>query len=257
MRASEVFLHLGLWAAASFGSAACISPQSHPNELEEQKMNELPKFVQHNDSLGSRILYTPSAYVENITSKEVQDLIDSMRPKMVAAGIGLAANQVGHPLQIFMIEYHPPIDEFKKGDRYKVVMPDVPYQVFINPRITEASPETVSFWHGCLSAADKDRGKVATYEWIDFEAFDRKGKKFSGRLDDFAAVIFQHEFRHLLGRLYFDQTNLFMAADELDKKRASGEIAAYEICGPDVPHLLSDYVVGETIDEYAQRARRD
>lgn len=218
-------------------------------------MSELPPFVQHNDDLGKHILYKPSARVSDIRAKEIQELIDSMRPKMVVAGIGLAAVQVGHPVQVFMIEYHPPVSNFKKEERYKVVMPDVPYQVFINPRITKASSERVSFWHGCLSAADKDRGKVATYKWIEFEAYDREGRKLTGRLDDLGAVIFQHEFRHLLGRLYFDQTHIFMPSDELDRRREAGEIAAYEICGDDVPFLLSDYVVGESIEEYAKRTQ--
>lgn len=218
-------------------------------------MNELPIFVQHNDSLGKSILYKPSKRVENIQAKEIQDLIDAMRPKMVMAGIGLAAVQVGHPVQVFMIEYHPPVGEFKKDERYKVIMPDVPYQVFINPRITKASKEKVSFWHGCLSAADKDRGKLATYKWIEFEAYDREGKKFTGRLDDLGAVIFQHEFRHLLGRLYFDQTHIFMKSDELDRRREIGEIAAYEICGDEVPLLLADYKIGESIEQYSERTK--
>lgn len=243
MRSLNLFVFLGATACTTLSQ----------NSEKESQVMETPQFVQYSDKLGRDILYKPTRRVQDIQAKTVQSLIDSMHPKMTAAGIGLAANQVGEPLQLFMIEYHPPTEDTKESTRYKVIMPDVPYQVFINPRITKASKETVSFWHGCLSAADKERGKVATYKWIEYQAYNRDGKKIMGRLDDLGAVIFQHEFRHLLGKLYFDQTHIFMASEELDRKRQSGEIKAYEICGKEVPLLLADYDVGESIEDYARR----
>ncbi|MDE4948973.1 peptide deformylase, partial [Francisella tularensis subsp. holarctica] len=80
----------------------------------------------------------------------------------------------------------------------------VPYQVCINPKMTKASKQRVSFWHGCLSALGENRGKLATYKEIEYEAYNQHGEKITVKLDSIAAVIFQHEFTHILGSVYVD-----------------------------------------------------
>src|SRR5690606_2320765 len=115
--------------------------------------------------------------------------IDSMYAVMLRAeGVGIAANQLGKRLQIFIIE------AASDNPRYQV-LGAVKKQIFLNPKITKVSAERKNFWHGCLSAEDKKRGNVATYEWIEYECVNPKGEVENGRLDGFAAVIFQHEFR--------------------------------------------------------------
>ena len=118
---------------------------------------------------------------------------------MAEHGIGIAANQVGLNLQIFIIESNHEDSEA----RYKNIL-DVKKQVFINPKIKSASKKLTNFWHGCLSAKGQFRGQVSTYESIFYEALDENLNKVSGKLDGMAAVIFQHEFRHLLSNLYVD-----------------------------------------------------
>ena len=61
-----------------------------------------------------------------------------------------------------------------------------------------------------------------------------------------SAIIFQHEFRHLLGNLYLDQTNLFLSADELEKE---SDIGLKEAKKP-APHLLADYRLGTPIEKH-------
>jgi peptide deformylase len=160
-----------------------------------------------------------------------------MRTKMQAAGIGLAANQVNHNLQLFMIEF---LEDSPASKRYANRFKAIPFQVFINPKITAHSTETVSFWHGCLSALDSPRGKVATWAWIEYEAFNEHGEFKKGRLTDLAAVIFQHEFRHLLGSCYVEYAIEFKDRDTLSKEFAAG-LDPLQPCGPEVPHLLANF----------------
>jgi len=99
---------------------------------------------------------------EEFNSLKLNDFIDKMYHVMVKnSGVGIAANQLGKRLQIFIIE--------AKADnpRYKVLGP-VQKQIFINPIITKVSSEKKNFWHGCLSAMGEKRGNVATYEWIEY-----------------------------------------------------------------------------------------
>ena len=178
-----------------------------------------------------------------------------MKEKMTGWGIGLAANQLGTPLQAFMIGFTQDTSAPSHTNRYRTNLADVPFQVFINPKITKTSEEKVSFWHGCLSALEHKKGIVATYKWIDYEAYNEKDEKIKGRLDDFGAVIFQHEFRHLLGGLFLDTAKTFHSQEELWKFFDKGEIKPYDKASPELPFLLEDYLVGESIEEYSERRK--
>lgn len=216
--------------------------------LEKGNMNN--KFVQYSDNACNNILYRTSKKINiaDVKSSSVQKLIKNMHKRMT--GIGLAANQVGEPIQLFIIEFK----KYKDPEKYKNLnLDDVHFQVFINPRIISASCDKVTYWHGCLSASDKPIGKVATYKWIDYEALDEHGAPKTGRLCGMAAIIFQHEFRHLLGKCYFDFAKEFLAAEDLRRKIINLEIKLYEDASTHDPLLLPDYTIGETIEEYQSR----
>jgi peptide deformylase len=194
-------------------------------------------------------LYLPARRIleDEFGSPDLKLLVERMRDLMQkTGGIGISANQLGKRLQVFMIEAQP------NNPRYKVLGP-VPFQVFINPRIVAASTERRNFWHGCLSAVGESRGNVATYEWIEFEAADPSGKVRSGRLDGLAAVIFQHELRHMLGGTYLDKAHVFLSKQELDTKLDHHEVPFFERADASLPLLLDDYRVGETLEEYYHR----
>lgn len=191
-------------------------------------------------------LYLPPREIikKEFKSKKLNQLIDTMYSAMLKkSGVGIAANQIGKQLQVFIIE--------AKGDnpRYKVLGP-VPKQVFINPRITKVSDQKKNFWHGCLSAEGKERGNVATYEWIEYECFDENGNLKQGRLDGFAAVIFQHEFRHLLTGTYLDVAIQFFSKTELDYQIEIGKIPYFDVASDTLPLLICGYRVGQTINDY-------
>jgi peptide deformylase len=181
---------------------------------------------------------------EEFNSTKLNTLIDSMYAVMVKnAGVGIAANQVGKRLQIFIIE--------AKSDnpRYDVLGP-VQKQIFINPIITKVSANRKNFWHGCLSAKDKNRGNVATYEWIEYQCKNQIGDIQTGRLEGFAAVIFQHEFKHLMNGTYLDVANQFEPKAELDQKIAAGELPFFERASDTLPLLIDGYTIGQTLGDF-------
>lgn len=215
---------------------------------------ETPSVVQQNrdgDKRRENPLYLPSRRVqpEEIDSPPLHAFIATLyRTMKEKAGIGIAANQLGKNIQAFIIEAKT------DNPRYKILGP-VPYGVFLNPRIVAASNERRNFWHACLSAVGENRGNVATYEWIEIEATGPAGQPIRTRLEGLAAVIFQHEFRHLLGGTYLDQAHQFLSKDEFDRALEKKEIPFFERAENDLPLLIGDYRVGETLEDYYARTK--
>ncbi len=123
----------------------------------------------------------------------VDDLIETMRAH---DGLGLAANQVGVTRQVAVIESRP-------NPRYPRA-PEIPLQVFINPRFAFLSDEKVYGWEGCMSV-DNLRGLVPRSARVTVEALDRRGKPFRIDASGFLAVVLQHELDHLQGKLFLDR----------------------------------------------------
>lgn len=112
-------------------------------------------------------------------------------------GVGIAAPQVGINRNLFL---------FVRVDKE-----DEPVEVAINPRIVNYPKETICFERdGCLSIPGVS-GNSIRYPWIDVEYTNEQGKRVKerlegySRLDNFVAVIFQHEFDHLQGVLFTDK----------------------------------------------------
>src|SRR3954462_12103893 len=89
-----------------------------------------------------------------IRSKSIQELIERMRETMRdAPGVGLAAPQIGEPLQLAVVEDREEYQENVKEERLELLeRRPVPFHVIINPRLTllpGAAP--ARFFEGCLS----------------------------------------------------------------------------------------------------------
>ena len=131
---------------------------------------------------------------------ELQELIDEMIVAMRQAnGVGLAAPQVNHNLQLSVIETLPKYDDNEQ---------EIPNsrQLFViaNPEIVWHSRSMVDGVEGCLSIPGYV-GEVERHEAIRVRAQDRHGKKIKLRLTGWTARIFQHEIDHLNGVLYIDK----------------------------------------------------
>ena len=224
-----------------------FSPQNLREFLVENSKKDSASVVQglfasKKKSLG-HVLYTPLLAVTEEYQEELEDLVGLMHKTMLAHdGIGIAANQIGVPLQIFLMEALTS----KKQERYQD-LPQVSFHLFINPRIIKASTNLLSFWHGCLSAKSQDYGELATYQWVDYEAKDLNLAPLRGQVEGMSAVIFQHEFRHLLGGTYVDYAKNFLSLEKLEEKMNLQETKNLKPCGKEIPHILSDYKLGDKI----------
>ena len=121
-------------------------------------------------------------------------LIDDMVETMHAApGVGLAANQVGIPLQVAVIDIGSHEEDGKKH----------PLVVLINPEIISQEGAIVSE-EGCLSVPDFTE-KVKRAARVKVRAKDRAGKAFELDADGLMAKALQHEIDHLNGVLFIDR----------------------------------------------------
>ena len=153
---------------------------------------------------------------QEIVSEEIQRLIREMRETMRdAPGVGLAAPQVGLPLQLAVIEDR---EDLLKGlsadDLAERERRPVPFHVVINPVIAYSSDEKRNFYEGCLSlpgfSALVPRARTIRVEYLD-ERAEPQFVQASG----WYARILQHEIDHLRGSLYIDrmQTRTFTTLD--------------------------------------------
>jgi peptide deformylase len=122
---------------------------------------------------------------------EIRRLIDDMAETMYAApGVGLAANQIGVLLRVFVID---------------IANDDDPsdLRVFINPEII-ATAGTQTWEEGCLSFPGITE-EIRRAEKVTVKALDRDGKPFELEADGLLAVAVQHENDHLNGVVMLDK----------------------------------------------------
>lgn len=131
---------------------------------------------------------------------DLQRLIDNMIETLREAnGVGLAAPQIGQPIQLAVILTLPEEDE--EGNEIEDTRE---LFVIINPEIFWRSKETTKGIEGCLSIPGY-LGEVERHESVRVRGLDRHGRKLRLRLYDWTARIFQHEIDHLNGELYIDK----------------------------------------------------
>lgn len=142
---------------------------------------------------------------EEIRHPEIERLIDMMRDTMRdAPGVGLAAPQIGLPLQLAVIEdrakYSRDVAPERLAERERR---PVDFHVLINPRIVERSGEQAEFYEGCLSLAGFS-ALVKRSSAVTVEHLDQHGSACRIEARGWYARILQHEIDHLNGELYID-----------------------------------------------------
>jgi peptide deformylase len=124
--------------------------------------------------------------------KKLSSLIDDMFDTMYEeSGIGLAANQIGVDLNLFIIDISG-----IEGETESV-------HVFINGEIMESSGESW-FEEGCLSIPDV-RLEVKRPEFIQFKYQDENGTEHIEEMRGLLARAIQHEIDHLKGVFIVDR----------------------------------------------------
>lgn len=143
---------------------------------------------------------------EEIAGEEIQRLIRDMRETMHdAPGVGLAAPQIGMPLQLAVIEdcegYLKAVSAEELAERERVA---VPFHVVINPQIEIIGDETVEFFEGCLSLAGFS-ALVPRARQVRVNYLNELGEEKSVVASGWYARILQHEIDHLRGTIYIDR----------------------------------------------------
>lgn len=126
-------------------------------------------------------------------------LIENMWETMYnAKGIGLAAQQVGLSIRLFIVDTIQIQEEGKEVEGIK--------KVFINPQITKEEGKFWPYEEGCLSIpnihADVDRQESVTIKYVN-ENFE----EFTETYDGMNARVIQHEYDHIEGNLFVEKIN--------------------------------------------------
>ena len=123
--------------------------------------------------------------------KDRKELSEKMFDTMKKyGGIGLSANQVGLPFNMFVLGDHPDVEKGLK-------------MTCFNPIIISSSVEEETMKEGCLTfpfvflSITRPRKVVVKYE-------DENGDLKEGSLDGMISRVFQHEYDHMLGKTFVD-----------------------------------------------------
>ncbi|MGI8817471.1 MAG: peptide deformylase [Pseudonocardia sp.] len=147
--------------------------------------------------IGDPVLHTRARVVETFDD-ELRTLAGDMFDTMAAAhGVGLAANQIGVDLRVFV--YDCP-DEVA-GEQLRGVV--------VNPVLeTSVVPERMPFpgddLEGCLSVPG-EQFPTGRADWAKVTGFDLDGAPMSVEGKGFLARCLQHETDHLNGILYVER----------------------------------------------------
>jgi peptide deformylase len=143
---------------------------------------------------------------DEIRSRQIRELIEYMRETLHdAPGVGLAAPQVGMPMQLAVIEdkaeYHVALSDAELAERERR---PVPFHVLVNPRLQLLSPPEIFFFEGCLSVPGL-MAVVPRARKVRVHALDHTGEPVHIEASGWYARILQHEIDHLRGTLYVDR----------------------------------------------------
>jgi peptide deformylase len=120
--------------------------------------------------------------VDSAIQKLIDDMVDTMRD---AAGVGLAAPQIGQSLRIAVIE-----------------IPEAELLVLINPEIVSREGSRV-LEEACLSLPGFS-GQVERSVKVEVSALDRSNREINVIGEGLLAQALEHEIGHLDGILYTD-----------------------------------------------------
>lgn len=146
--------------------------------------------------VGDPVLHTPTRPVTEF-GEALQPLVQDMFDTMAAAeGVGLAANQIGVDLRLFV--YDCP-DEQGVRRRGVVVNP-----VLETSEVPETMPDPDDDWEGCLSVPGESfpTGRAT---WARVTGTDLDGAPLVVEGTGLLARCLQHETDHLDGIIYLDR----------------------------------------------------
>ena len=146
--------------------------------------------------VGDPVLHTPTKPVTEFGAP-LKSLVADMFATMAAAeGVGLAANQIGVDLRLFVYDCR---DEHGPRHRGVVVNPELE-----TSGLPETMPDPDDDWEGCLSVPGESF-PTGRAEWARVTGVDADGAPVVVEGTGLLARCLQHETDHLDGILYLDR----------------------------------------------------
>ncbi|WP_169392724.1 MULTISPECIES: peptide deformylase [Psychrobacter] len=145
-----------------------------------------------------RTIAAPVKVVDETIKTLIKDMLATMYD---AQGIGLAATQVDHHVQVIVMD----LSEDKNTP-----------MVFINPKVTPLVDEKQPYEEGCLSVPDV-YDNVERPTKVRIEALDENGEALDIEATGLLAVCIQHEMDHLNGVIFVDYLSRLKQSRARDK----------------------------------------
>jgi peptide deformylase len=162
------------------------------------------------------MVYPIVAYGDPVLRKVAQDIepdtldvkqlaADMFETMYAAAGVGLAAPQIGMNIRMFVVDGRPLNESDEETDEDEEPDPSLEnfVKVFINAEIIDEDGDEWAFEEGCLSIPGI-RADVYRPEFIKIRYCDENWNEFEESYEGMAARIIQHEYDHIDGILFTD-----------------------------------------------------
>lgn len=146
--------------------------------------------------VGDPVLRTPTRPVTSFDDSLRQLVDDLFETNTAANGAGLAANQIGVDLRVFIYDV---ADEDGVRQRGAVVNPTIE-----TSGVPETMPDPDDDWEGCLSVPGESF-PTGRADWAKVTGLDADGNPVEVEGRGYVARCFQHETDHLDGVLYLDR----------------------------------------------------
>lgn len=177
-----------------------VSVRRQVRELLDRVGDGVAPIVQVDDDPGLRTV--AQRYEGQLDEKDLSALVELMRRTMHAApGVGLAAPQIGVPLQLAVIEDSAAVSEEIAATRERYPQE---FLVIVNPTYAPSSLRTADFPEGCLSVTGY-HAVVRRHADVTLRFTDLGGTSRLAEFSGWPARIVQHETDHLNGVLYVDK----------------------------------------------------
>ena len=150
--------------------------------------------------------------IENIDGELVTLAENMVETTLAAPGVGLAANQIGLPWRLFVVNIGVETDK----DNLVTV---------VNPEITAMEGSELGE-EGCLSIPDVI-AEVNRASQIEIKGYDLDGNEVRYEAQGYLARAFQHEMDHLNGVLFWD--NLGKVKRDILKRKFKKKIKEQDV----------------------------
>ena len=170
-------------------------------------------------AVGDQVLKTRAKDIAaDLPAAELSQLVQDMFETMYsAAGVGLAAPQIGKGIRLFVMDSGPMVEPDEDDEpttepldaSTQTAQDELPVKrAFINPQMLSETGEQWGFEEGCLSIPGV-RELVQRCPDIVLRYEDENRQVHEEAFSGMAARIIQHEYDHLEGILFTDKLSAF------------------------------------------------